>query len=181
MIPDIATALDHPGLFLPWFDGPSWDGWKAVLRASSALPMSPRDIEFFKSVSGGREPPRHRPREIWAVIGRRGGKDSVASAIASHAAASFNPAGILRPGERAVVACIAVDKETAKIVWRYTRAFFDQIPPFKRMVTRIAESDGAIELNNSVDILIFTGSHRALRGRPILCGVLDECAHFRDE
>src|SRR6185437_562011 len=49
------------------------------------------------------------------------------------------------------------------------------------MVTRLAESDGVIELNNSVDVLVLTGSHRALRGRPILCAVLDEVCLYRDE
>ena len=30
---DIVQAMDHPGLFKQWFDGPSWDGWRAVLKA----------------------------------------------------------------------------------------------------------------------------------------------------
>jgi hypothetical protein len=177
--PDIVTAMDHPGLFGPWFSGSSWGGWKSLQRATNALKMSAADVEFFKSVSGGREPPKRKPREVWYVISRRGGKDSVASATATHVAASFCPAGILRPGERAVVACIAVDREQAKIVWSYIRSFFDQIPPLNRMVRRIAESDGIIELKNSVDVLVMTGDHRSLRGRPILLAVLDEVAHFR--
>jgi hypothetical protein len=32
--------MDHPGLFKQWFDGPSWDGWRAVLKAAFCLLMS---------------------------------------------------------------------------------------------------------------------------------------------
>src|SRR4051812_25977848 len=103
------------GPFRPWFNGASWDGWRAVLKATAALPMNDAEVEFFQSVAGGREPPRRRVREAWYVCGRRAGKDSVVSLIAAHAAATFNPKGVLRPGERALIACIAPDKETAKI------------------------------------------------------------------
>ena len=37
---DIVQAMDHPGLFKQWFDGPSWGGWRAVLKAAFCLPMS---------------------------------------------------------------------------------------------------------------------------------------------
>jgi len=46
---DIVQAMDHPGLFKQWFDGPSWDGWRAVLKAAFCLPMSEAEIAFFKS------------------------------------------------------------------------------------------------------------------------------------
>jgi len=29
---DIATAMDDPELFGPWFDGESWNGWRAILK-----------------------------------------------------------------------------------------------------------------------------------------------------
>jgi hypothetical protein len=80
--------------------------WRELewLARVTVLPMTPEEIAFFKSVAGGRKPPSRRPREAWLAIGRRGGKDSVILAIATHAAASFNPKGILRPGERVLVA-----------------------------------------------------------------------------
>jgi hypothetical protein len=39
----IVEAMDHPGLFAQWFAGPSWDGWRAVLKGAFALPMSSSD------------------------------------------------------------------------------------------------------------------------------------------
>lgn len=171
-IPNIVQAME--GIFWPWFPGQSWDGWRSVLRATAALPMGDAEIEFLKSIAGGREPPKRRPREVWIIAGRRGGKDSAVSLIAAHAAATFSPKGILRPGERAVVACLAPDKDTARIIQRYIRAFFEEIPQLKKMVTRV--TDETLELSNQVDISVMTANWRTVRGRPILCGILDECA-----
>jgi hypothetical protein len=164
--------------FRPWFAGDSWNGWRSVIKAISALPMSDQDIEFFKSVSGDREPPKKRPRETWIVGGRRLGKDSVASAIAAHEAAYFDRQDRLRPGERALVAVIACDRDQARICTNYIRAFFE-LEPLKKMVRR--ETMDGLELHNRVDVSVQTNNFRAPRGRPILLAILDEVAFFKDE
>jgi hypothetical protein len=176
---DIVQAMDHPGLFAQWFSGSSWDGWRSVLRGAFALPMTEGDREFFRSVAE-REPPRGRVRELWVIAGRRAGKDSVASLIATYAALFFH-AGIdkLRPGERALVQCLAVDRETAKIVLGYTRSYFDFIPPLSGMVRR-RTADG-LELCNDVDIVVATNSFRAVRGRALLVSIFDETAYWADD
>ena len=173
---DIAAALDGP--FRPWFSGPSWDSWRAVLRAAYGLPMTSDERAFFRTVAD-RDPPRERVREWWNVIGRGGGKDSTVSAVATHSGATFDPAGLLRPGERALVACIACDRDQAKIVKRYIQSYFEEIPPLAAMVART--TDDGLELTNQVDISVMTGSFRSIRGRPILTAILDECAYYRDE
>jgi hypothetical protein len=116
--------MNDPRLFRPWFTGPSWDGWRIVLKAAFALPMTDTERQFFRSIAD-REPPAQRVREAWFIIGRRGGKDSIASLIAGYTAALFQPdPGRLRRGERALVSCLACDREQAKIVLNYTRAYF---------------------------------------------------------
>jgi hypothetical protein len=174
----IVTALDDERLFLPWFRGSSWDGWRTVLKAAYALPMTDDEIEFFRSVAD-RDPPERRVKELWCIAGRRAGKDSVASAIAAHTAALFSEGHRLRPGERAVVMCLATDRDQSKIVLNYTRGFFIGIPMLKAMVSR--ETAIGFELKNNVDIAISTNSFRAVRGRPILCAILDETAFWLDE
>jgi hypothetical protein len=174
--PSIVDAMNSPKLFQPWFNGSSWDGWRAILKSTAAIPMEPEEVEFLKSVSGGREPPRRRPRENWFICGRRAGKDSIVSLIAAYAAMTFNPKGILRPGERAVVACVSPDRETSKIVQRYVRSYFEGVPALSSMVQR--STDDVIELNNSVDVAVMTANFRTVRGRPILCAILDEVALF---
>lgn len=174
----IDEALTDPELFQPWFEGETWDGWRAVLKAAYALPMTGDEVDFFRTVAE-RDPPKRRVRELWCVVGRRGGKDSVASAIAAHSAALFSDGDRLRPGERALVMCLATDRDQAKIVLAYTKSYFADIDLLKGMVQR--ETATGFELTNNVDVAIATNSFRSVRGRPILCAILDECAFWRDD
>lgn len=111
----IVDAFDDPALFGPWFSGPSWCLWRAILKAAFALPMTDEEIALFRGVAD-RDPPRKRVRELWVIAGRRAGKDSIASFIAAWTMAFMNYAGLLRPGEQASVMCLARDREQAKIV-----------------------------------------------------------------
>jgi hypothetical protein len=174
----VVDAFDK--LFKQWFEGESWNGWRAILKAAYALPMTESEIQFFKSVSGGRDPPKRRVRELWCCCGRRAGKDSVASAIAAYTAAFFR-GGLdrLRPGERAMVQLLARDRTQAGIVLGYIRSYFDFIPPLNAMVER-RTSDG-LALRNDVDVVVSTNSFRAVRGRAVLVSVFDEVAYWMDE
>jgi len=177
--PDVVTAMNSSALFAPWFKGESWSGWRAVLKAAYALPMTKAEVDFFRTVAE-RDPPKRRVRELWIIAGRRAGKDSVASMIAAHAAALFNGQDRLRPGERALVACIAYDKDQARIVLDYTKAYFAQIDLLKGVVQNDSRA-ADLELNNGVDLSVMANNFRAVRGRPILCAILDEIAIWRDE
>ena len=97
----------------------------------------------------------------------------------TYAAINFDPRGKLRPGETAVAMALACDRHQAGILFNYVRGFFETVPALKAMVVRVTAD--AIELSNRVVIEIHSASFRAVRGRSILCAVLDECAFFRDE
>jgi hypothetical protein len=175
----IVEVMSHPGLFLKWFEGESWDGWRTVLKAAFALPMSKGERAFFRTVAE-RDPPRHRVKELWIVAGRRAGKDSIASLIAAYSALLFRVGyDKLRPGEKAVVQCLACDRDQAKIVLNYVRSFFDHIPPLRGMVTRRTAT--GLELQNDVSIEVATNSFKAVRGRSFLLSILDEVAYYQDE
>jgi hypothetical protein len=174
----VVDAMNDVGLFGPWYDGASWNGWKAVLRGAFGLRMTDAEKEFFRTVAE-REPPQKQVREIWIAAGRRSGKDSVASLIAAHAAATFDRQHMLRPGERALVLCLATDREQAKICLNYVRGFFVSVPMLQSMVTR--ETADGFELNNGVDVQVATASFKAVRGRAIALCVLDEIAFFSSE
>jgi hypothetical protein len=177
--PNIITAMKDPQMFGRFFPGDTWAGWHAILKAAFALPMTEAETAFFQSVAGDRLAPTSQVREFWAVIARRGGKDSVASAIAAFAAANFNRQDKLRPGERAVVMCLGTDREQAKVILNYIRSYFVEIPQLAGMVTR--ETAVGFELNNQVDIQILTGNFRSVRGRACILAILDEVAFMKDE
>jgi hypothetical protein len=74
---------------------------------------------------------------------------------------------------------LAVDKHQAGILFNYTRGYFESIAALKAMITGIGGD--YIELCNGVSIEVHTNNFRSLRGRSILCAILDEVAFFRDE
>ncbi|MDI3567240.1 hypothetical protein [Bradyrhizobium sp. Arg816] len=75
---------------------------------------------FFREVTG-REPPAKRVKELDVISARRTGKDSVAAAIGSYAAATFRPSGRTRPGERPLVAIFGADRSQARSLLGYIK------------------------------------------------------------
>jgi phage terminase large subunit-like protein len=176
---NIISALDDEKLFEPWFRGPTWDNWRTVLKAAYALPLNEAELDFFHTVAGDRDPPTQQVRELWIIAGRRAGKDSIASAIAAYSAALFNCQDRLRPGERALVMCLACDRDQSRIVLNYTRSFFSDVDLLKGTVRR--ETTLGLELGHGVDVAVTTNSFRSVRGRPVVCAIFDEVAFWYDE
>jgi hypothetical protein len=114
----IIDAMTGEECFGRWFQGESWDAWKAILKAAFALPLTPQELVTFGELAGGRSPPARRVRELWVAAGRRAGKDSIASLAATFAAAIEQAhLGRLRPGELAVVQCLAVGRDQARLCY----------------------------------------------------------------
>ena len=182
---DIIGAMDGP--FADWFVGGSWARWRAILKGAYGLEMTQEERDLFEEVAE-REAPAKRVRELWICGGRRGGKDSIASLIIAYDAAVFDGkrrqfAGItlppLRKGERGTIFCLARDRDQAAIALNYVRSYFEDIPEPAAMVTR--ETRDGLELVNGVDIVVAANDFRGIRGRAVLCAVLDEVAFFKDE
>ena len=172
-----AAAIDDPLLLAPGFIGPSWDRWRAVLKAAYAEPMTEDEIALFREVAD-RDPPTRRVRELWVIAGRRSGKDSIASAVATVAGmVDYRP--YLRPGERASIMCLASDRNQAKIVHRYIAANFSTVEMLKNRIER--ETEETIELKNRVEVIVSTNSFRAVRGRNIAVAIFDECGLWKDD
>ena len=140
--------------------------------------MDDADRDFLKIVAD-REPPTKPVRELWIAAGRRCGKDSIASLIAAHAAMTFDRQGRLRPGERATILCLAPDKETASICFKYVRELFASVPMLNAMVLRTTAD--TLELSNQVDITVVAANFKSIRGRALALVVLDEVAFFASD
>jgi len=163
-----------------WFGGDSWANWRVILKGAFALPMTREELVAFRELAGGRDPPLKRVRELFVVGGRRGGKDSIASLLAVFAAAiEEGHVGKLRPGEQAIVQCLACDRDQSKIVLGDIRSFFEAIPELAGMVTSVTRL--GLELESGVNITVATNSYRQVRGRSILLAIFDEVAFWRSE
>jgi len=175
----VADAIVSPKLFAPFFAGPSWNTWRAIVKAMFGERMTAAEIETFRAVAE-RDPPTKPVAEAVVVAGRGAGKDSIASLIAAVTAVNFNPVKAkLRPGEKAVVMCLACDRDQAQIAFNYIRAYFEEIPPLAKLVQHIGSD--SIELRNKVVIEVHTNSYRSVRGRSILCSIFDEVAFWKSE
>lgn len=164
--------------------GDSWERWRIVLQAAYGLGdrFDDRERALFHEVAG-RAPPRRRVKQLWLLVGRRGGKDSVASLIAAQYAPYADEGVALRVGERVLVACIATDKDQAGIVFNYIRGLYETKPGLKRLVDgKLPNSyQGSIYLKNNVEIRVVTNNFRAPRGRTIALAIGDEICFWRDD
>jgi hypothetical protein len=176
---NLYEALVDENLFQPWFAGPSWEGWRTVVKGVCGLPLGREERKFF-GVVAERDPPKSPVSELWCIAGRRAGKDSIASAVGAHAAAVPNYQPYVRPGEQPLVSCFANERAQAKIVLNYTRAFFTKIPLLASMKTNSERKDGFV-LSNDVELSVVTANYRVARGRPIAAAILDECAFYQSE
>lgn len=163
----------------------SWRNWLIVLRAAygQGYTFNQDELAFFKSIAGGRNPPKNRVKELWLIVGRRGGKDSIASLIAVDAA-RFADCVALRPGERALIPCFATDRDQAGIVFNYIKGYFEEIPRLQSWLAADLPNSyrsGPIQLKNRTDIQVTTNNYRAPRGRPIATALFDEVAFWRSE
>jgi hypothetical protein len=175
----VIQTLSDEKLLGPWFSGPSWSMWRSVLKATYALKMTPAEREQFRSIAE-RDPPKKQVRELWCIAGRRSGKDSIAAAIATHAAISADDiTHLLRPGELAAILCLACDRDQSALVLRYIKGHFARSALLRELVVR--ETQTGLELSNGVEVIVATNSYRAVRGRSVLCCVFDEVSFYRDE
>jgi hypothetical protein len=137
--------------------------------------MSRRDLELFREVAGDRAPPSRRVKELVCAIGRGGGKDSIAAAIAVYIAVTGDFTR-LRPGEKGTIMTLATDRTQAAIAFNYTRALLEETPLLRPLIARV-DAD-TISLRNGAEIVVQTNNIRSPRGRTICCAIYDECGHW---
>lgn len=175
----LADTMDEAALFGSWFEGPSWDVWRVVARAQDGLPMTEADRLAFEQIADGRAVPTAPVSELWAFVGRRGGKSAFAAASAVHAAVFRDYKPFLKPGEKAAVLCVATDREQAGVVFGYVLGLFDTVPALAGMVaSRTKES---VTLVNGVTILVKTCSFRRIRGFTVVAAIFDEVCFWVDD
>ena len=180
---NILQFLDTPELMGDIFRGDSWEAWRAVLSAAFCVPMDEHRMALFAAVSGGRKPPSERVRELYAVVGRRAAKTHTAGAVALYLATVGAELGNLNaklsPGERGVIALIAVNKPQATLAMGYILGAIDNSPTLSNMVLHRGRT--AVEFTNNTVIEVHSNNFRAIRGRTLLALLMDEVAFFRSE
>lgn len=175
----IVDALDDSNLFRPHFPMPAWRSWRVFLAAVFGLPLDTDGLGLYERCTGRSAPPTGPAREVWCVVGRRGGKSRVAALLAVWTAVARDWRPFLAAGEKATIAVIAADRPQARSVFRYITGLLDAVPMLRQLVVRRTAS--AIELQGRVVIEVATCSHRTTRGYSFAAVIADECAFWRDE
>lgn len=124
-------------------DWRSWTTWLAVLRAAFGLTLSTGELEAFAAVAGSRSPPTQLVRELWAIVGRRGGKSKVAAGVAVFLAVFVRHR--LSAGEHGLVLVLAASQEQAKVVFGYAKAFLTASPILRQEIDTITPLRNPIE------------------------------------
>jgi hypothetical protein len=158
-------------------DSASWTTWLSVCKAAFGLPLSDGERETFQTVAGNRQPPTQRVRELWAIVGRRGGKSRMAAALAVFFAC-FVKHNLAR-GERGSVLVLAASQDQARVVFDYAKAFLAESPALRQEIETITRWE--IRLKNGIVIAIHSNSFRTVRGRTLCACVFDEVAIWRSE
>src|SRR5262245_37235691 len=120
-------------------DGASWQTWRTVLRAAFGLELNREDARAFASVAGGRAPPSKRVRELWAIVGRRGGKSRMAAALAVYFACFVKHR--LSGGEVGMVLVLAATTDQARVVFNYALDFLQKSPVLRHEIESTTRSE----------------------------------------
>jgi hypothetical protein len=162
------------------FRGDTWHNWRSFLCALFALPFEDEQaLSVYKQCTGRINPPKQPFREAFIVAGRRSGKSFIISAIATFVGAFMDFSAYLSPGETPVIAVIASDKTQAQILLNYIKAFFVESPILRAMVHNDLKE--GLQLKSGISIEVMTGDFRSIRGRTIVCCLLDELAFFSSD
>jgi Terminase large subunit, T4likevirus-type, N-terminal len=158
-------------------DASSWATWVVVLKAAFGLALSEQEQRAFVDVAGNRGPPTKRVRELWAVVGRRGGKSRIAAALAAFFATFVQYQ--LAAGEKGLVLVLAASQAQARVVFDYCLGFLTQSPVLKQEIASTTKNE--IRLRNGITIAIHSNSFRTIRGRTLCACIFDEVSYWRDE
>ena len=143
----------------------TWANWLVVLKSAFGLSLSDDELKAFAAVAGSRAPPTKRVRELWAIIGRRGGKSRIAAALAVYIACFTKHK--LAQGEIGMALVLAASQAQARTVFEYVKGFINASPVLRQEV--LGSTTSEITLINGVVIGVHSNSFRTVRGRTLIC------------
>ncbi len=177
---NIIEAIHNKDLFRPLFkDLNTWAAWLVLLKALFGLKLGKEDLKVFREATGREKAPEGGFKELWAIVGRRGGKSFMSAVIAVYLALFYDFKKYLSLGEVGVVQVIAADRSQAQVILQYIKGILHSNPIFEQYLsTELRES---VELTNGIVIEVMSCSFRSIRGRTVVCGICDEISFWHLE
>jgi len=176
----IDAVFSEKGFKSYFKDISTWSSWITFFKALEAPDsLNEGELKLFKDCTGLEKPYKGRIKEAYMICGRRSGKSTISALLAVFYSVFGNWRQYLSPGETARVFVVACNKEQAKIIMDYIKAFLNLTPTLKNMIHKTqAES---IQLKNGVEINVKPQSWRSSRGFSTGILILEELSWWRFE
>jgi hypothetical protein len=172
-------ALEDKQLLGAVLEGEFWRAWRVPLVAAWGEALTPDERTIFTRLTGRAREPLERCEELWAIVGRRGGKSRAISTLVAFVATMVDHSSRIVPAERPVVLCLAPTAKQSGVVLDYVNGIIESSPMLARLIA--AKTADSISLTNGIDIEVRPASFRGVRGVTTVAVVGDEAAFWYSE
>ena len=162
------------------FAAPSWRAWRVILIAAMGEALTDDERVTFHELTGRERETGTVAEEVWAVVGRRGGKSRAIAALAAYLAACVDYRGILAPGQFGTVPVVSASKDQAGEIYDYVAGIFANAPGFTRLLACDPTSD-TITLKTRIVISVKAANFRRVRGFTAVAFIGDEACFWTSE
>ena len=175
---NIIQAMESELVFRSLFrDLKTWRAWEVFLKGLFNIRMRSPERELFRACSGLSEPYKGKIKEAWVLVSRRGGKSFISSLLAVYLACFKDWSKHLSPGERPHIFVISVTKWQAQTIKDYIVGILESNKTLANMIEN--EKTWEVELKNGVTISCRACSYRGIRGKTVVCSILEEVCFWR--
>lgn len=171
-------ALSDPTLLGTVLAGKSWRAWRILLIATMGEALDDEERAMFQKLTGRPTEPGERAEELWAIVGRRGGKSRAIAVLVVYIAVFVDHSDVLVIGERPVVLCLAPSQKQAGVVLGYIIGIIEATPMLAKLIK--GKTTEVLALKNGIEIEVRAASFRSVRGVTAVAVVGDEASFWYD-
>jgi hypothetical protein len=131
--PTMRRALSDPNLLGGVLAGESWAAWRVLLIALMGEALTDEERQTFTKLTKRAREPLARVEEVWALIGRRGGKSRAMAALIVFLGAFVTYPRLVR-GEKPIVLCLAANGKQAAVVLNYVVGIMESVAMLAEMI-----------------------------------------------
>lgn len=175
----LREALADPALLGGAIPGESWLPWRTLLIAAMGEPLTDDERTIFTALTGRDVEPLEQVEELWAIVGRRGGKTRAAGTLAAYVAGLCDHSDALAPGERGVLPIMAASTDQATRAFHHVVGILNHSPVLRSEVQD--QLSDVIRLGTAIDVQIRPANFRTLRGITAVGAIGDEVAFWSIE
>lgn len=166
-------ALADPQLLGGAIPGDSWLAWRTLLVAAMGEALTDDERPVFTALTGREREPLSLVEELWAIVGRRGGKTRAAGTLAAYVGTLCDASEYLAPGERGVIPILAATADQAGRAFMHVKGVLEHSPELSDLLDGEPTQD-TIRLTTGIDVVVRPANFRTIRSITAVAAVCDE-------